>query len=252
MNTTDVRFEILEQKKIAPDIYQLLVSKGYQNFQPGQFVQVEVSETLEPFLRRPISICDANQNALKLIYKVVGKGTKLLSQNKVGDKLRIFGPLGQGFVYSDIKEATIVGGGIGVPPLLGLAKAMYQQGTKVEILLGFNTESQAILVDEFKKYGRVHIATLDGSLGHRGLVTDLIKDQGKTIFACGPEPLYHTLEKYNLKGYYSLERRMACGVGVCLGCNINVTKDGKTARRRVCHDGPVFPIGSVIWGERLD
>ena len=242
-------FEILHHKEIADGIFDLTLKGGYLEFEPGQFVHVEVTSRLEPFLKRPISICDADPNSLKLVYRVVGKGTKILSEKKPGETLKILGPVGHGFDVNGIKQATIVGGGIGVPPLLGLARKMHAQGIDLEILLGFNSASDAILISEFENYGRMKVATVDGSLGYKGVVTELISDKERTVFACGPEPRYHTLEKQGLKGFYSLERRMACGVGVCLGCNISVKEDERTLRKRVCYNGPVFHIGSVVWSD---
>ncbi len=251
---------VIEHKEIAPDIFSLYLKGNLKNYEPGQFVQVEVSESLEPFLRRPISICEIDKKGIRLVYRTKGRGTKLLAnklasrdQNNYGKTyLRIFGPLGHGFPIIGNK-ATLIGGGIGVPPLLGLAKKMWQQGMKITALLGFNTKENAILIDEFKNYAEVLIATLDGSLGHRGLVTELITDNATPVYACGPEALLRALERFNLTGYYSLERRMACGIGVCLGCNITVlTKDKKELRQRVCYDGPVFPLGFVKWGEAGD
>lgn len=251
---------VIEHKEIAPEIFSLYLKGNLDDFEPGQFVQVEVSESLEPFLRRPISICEIDKKGIRLVYRTKGRGTKLLAQklasrdqsNVGGTNLRIFGPLGHGFpIVGD--KATLIGGGIGVPPLLGLSKKMRQQGMKITALLGFNTKENAILIDEFKNYAAVQLATLDGSLGHRGLVTELIKDRDTPVYACGPEALLRALDRLNFTGYYSLERRMACGMGVCLGCNITVlTKDKKELRQRVCYDGPVFPLGSVKWGEAGD
>lgn len=242
----DNQFTIIEQREIAKEIFSLTLLGDIGEYEPGQFVQVEVSDTLEPFLRRPISICDIDNDKMRLVYRKKGRGTFLLSQKQVGARLKVLGPLGHGFPQKGPK-ATLIGGGIGVPPLLGLAKSMYLKGIKIKTLLGFNNKESAILLDEFAVVSDLSIATIDGSLGHKGLVTDLIDDRDSLFYACGPEALFKSLEREKLEGYYSLEKRMACGVGVCLGCNITVNNGDKDVRKRVCYDGPVFPIGSVRW-----
>lgn len=262
----DNSLSVIEHVEIQPNIFSLKLAGNYENYNPGQFVQIEVSESLEPFLRRPISICDANNNTLHLVYRVSGRGTKLLSKKRaadghiIGDQVKVLGPLGNGFPLDNVPKddfrVLLIGGGIGVPPLLGVARKLFEKGVKVQVCLGFNSQENAILLDEFHKYSDVMIATLDGSLGHKGLVTDLltqIESPLPIVYACGPEPLLLALERLELKGFYSLERRMACGTGVCLGCNITTynAKENVLSRQRVCHDGPVFPIGSVKWGDFL-
>lgn len=244
----DFILQVTSQQELVPGVFSLTLKGFTQEYEPGQFVQVEVAENYEPFLRRPISICDVEDDNLQLVYRLKGRGTKLLAKKKTGDKVRVLGPIGYGFPIEG-QRATLIGGGIGVPPLLGLAKKMHSQGMEVTALLGFKNQAEAILLPEFAKYGNLQVATLDGSLGHKGLVTELITNKDDLVYACGPEGLFRTLETLGVKGYYSLEKRMACGVGVCLGCNITVIKEEKELRQRVCHDGPVFPIGSVKWGD---
>lgn len=236
--------KILKQECIAKDVYQLTLETSISSCaKPGQFVQVAVPGF---YLRRPISISQIIDKGIVLVYRVVGEGTAKMSELQQDDCLDLFGPLGTGFPIED-KDVLLIGGGIGVPPLLETAKAYIQNGKKVTFVAGYNDKSQVILDEEFRKLGcDIYYATMDGSLGTKGTVLNAIEENNITtsfVEACGPLPMLKAIqEKYN-DGYISLEARMACGLGACMGC---VVKDTKEDALRVCKDGPVFPIGKVV------
>lgn len=241
--------EILENVKILDDVYKLTV-KG--DFKPlaGQFINIKLNnEAL--LLRRPISIYDANSTNLSVIYRVVGAGTKELSCYQKGQKINILGPLGSGFPLTNNKRVLIVGGGIGVPPMHYLAK-MLKDNNDITFVLGFRNKGQIILEEELKKYGKVYIATDDGSYGYHGNVLSLIEDENlnfDVIYACGPTRMLEALDnKYygQKEGYISFEERMACGIGICYGCACKPRQIEK-GMLRVCKEGPVFPLGVISY-----
>lgn len=229
---------------IAPDIYAMCVQTGIApEVTPGQFVQVQVPGF---FLRRPISVCDVSDQTLTLVYRTAGDGTKVMSQMKEGGIINLFGPLGNGFPVVD-REVLLIGGGIGVPPLLLTAKAYRKAGQAVHAVLGFNTAAEIILADSFRQIGcDVHIACMDGSSGVRGTALDAVrKDDIRTSFvlSCGPLPMLKAVSSQYEDGFISMESRMACGMGACMGC---VIQDQEGNSLRVCKDGPVFPLGKVV------
>ena len=244
--------QILENKKIIDDVYQLTV-KG--DFKPlaGQFINIKLNnEAL--LLRRPISVYDANHNSLSVIYRVVGAGTKELASYKPGQELNILGPLGNGFPLVKNKRVLIVGGGIGVPPMYFLAK-MLKDENDITFVLGFRSKSQIILENELKKYGDVFVATDDGSYGYHGNVLKFIEENKidfDVIYACGPMPMLRAVKQFaidkDIEAQISLEERMACGIGACLGC-VCKTKDKDehthVNNTRICTDGPVFEAREV-------
>ena len=199
------------------------------------------------FLRRPISVNDWGENSLTLIYKVVGHGTEQMAQLPAGTRLDVLTGLGNGYnttVSGD--HPVLVGGGVGVPPLYGLCKALLAQGKHPAVVLGFNKASEIFLADEFRDLGvAVHIATADGSVGTQGFVTDVLKALPYSYFyACGPLPMFKAMEKVvSTAGQYSMEERMGCGFGACMGCSIQT----KSGAKRVCKDGPVFPREEVFF-----
>lgn len=218
---------------------------------PGQFVQVEVANSKTTFLRRPISVnfVDANSNLLWLLVRKAGAGTNsLISQNN-GDVINMILPLGKGF-STDAKSPLLVGGGVGVAPLLYLGKILQEKGAEVSFLLGARSEKDLLELDEFKKYGKVYISTEDGSAGENGFVTmHSILNKGKFDFiqCCGPQPMMKAVANFakskRLACEVSLENTMACGVGACLCC-VEDTKDGNVC---VCKEGPVFNIERLKW-----
>ncbi len=243
--------EILEKKEIAAGIYDITVKaeEFAQAARPGQFAHI-----LAPgkTLRRPISICGADQErgTLRFVFEVRGEGTGLLSQFEKGNSLDVLAPLGHGFDLGDTdRRALFVGGGIGVPPLLYAAK---QFGKNAAAVLGFRTGSAVILEQDFLDAGcKVQVATDDGSYGYHGLVTGCLPEDAEVIFACGPTPMLKAVcafaKERGIPCQISLEERMACGVGACLGCACRILKDGREVYGHVCKDGPVFSAESVVW-----
>ncbi|MCL1925466.1 MAG: hypothetical protein FWF50_07775 [Defluviitaleaceae bacterium] len=268
--------EIFSQKQIAAEIFELILKYDGEDPAPGQFVSI-VPKDKNIILPRPISVCCFNKGYLKLVYKRLGTGTASIANLKPKEKINIIAPLGTGFRLTDHKNISIVGGGLGVPPLLELAKRLREKNTNanIKIYLGFRDESQVILVDEFKKYGEV-IVTLDPSNPLEALASsinsnlnnDISKGTQKPdiIHTCGPYILMKRIAQYakeeNILCFTSLEQRMACTVGACLACVVKVpvsssvntlsanydTNAPAFEYRRVCTaTGPVFNANEVIW-----
>lgn len=224
---------------------------------PGQFVHVKTSPHVAPLLRRPVSISEywPEQRRMALVFRAEGEGTSRMAAWRTGDEVDVLGPLGNGFDTSDVSEGEktlIVGGGVGVPPLLGLAKQLEGQGVRVQTVLGFADASSAFFQERFSSLGDCFVSTIDGSVGDTGFVTDVIDQRGLSydaIFACGPLPMLRALDgSYaTAKGKLSLEERMGCGIGACFACVCHTTDDPDgTDYRKVCSDGPVFPWGEVV------
>ena len=238
---------IMSQEKIGEGVYSmwLRTDKVAEYAKAGQFVSVYCNEGSR-LLPRPISICeiDKENKALRLVYRVAGKGTDEFSTMKEGETLRILGPLGNGFTKKD-KKAFLIGGGIGIPPMLQLAKEL---DCEKQMVLGYRDE--LFLLDDFNGLGEVYIATEDGSAGTKGNVIDAIRENGLTadvIYACGPTPMLRALKAYaaenNIECWISMEERMACGIGACLACVCkSKEKDHHTNvnNKRICKEGPVF------------
>lgn len=250
-----VTAKVISQKQIGEQIFDLLLeTKLAKDAHPGQFVAV-YPRNESTLLPRPISICEADTNGgtLRLVYRVAGKGTAEFSGCKAGDELDILGVLGNGFPVDKAKgkRVFLMGGGIGIPPLLDLAKAM--EGKK-QILLGYRNKD-LFLEEDMEKYGDVYVATEDGSVGTKGNVMDIIKAhslQADVIMACGPMPMLRAIKAYaaeqKIEAYISLEERMACGVGACLGCVCKTTKvdaHSHVNNARICTEGPVFKAEEV-------
>lgn len=246
--------EILSNDALNDDIFDMTVKAPElaETAVPGQFAELYAnSEAL--LLPRPISICgiDKEKGTLRFVYQRVGKGTELFSALKAGDKIRILGTCGNGYTQGDESmHHILVGGGIGVPPLLELAKRL--KGRKT-VILGFR--SGEILAEEFKKYAdEVHIATDDGSIGFKGNAVQLLESlniKGDMIYSCGPKIMLKFLslyaEKNGIACQVSTEERMACGIGACVGCVIKIKNGEDWAYKKVCKDGPVFDSREVIW-----
>lgn len=237
---------ILSNIEIAKDIWRMEIKTTFaQKAKPGQFIEISVPGF---YLRRPISICEIKEkeDILVIIYKVLGQGTEKMTELSSGDSLDVFGPLGNGFPIEDIDKVLLVGGGVGVPPLYETAKQYRLKGTQVDVVLGFNDKDAIFYKEEFEQLGcNVEIATMDGSFGTKGTVLDAIKANNINtdfISACGPLMMLKALDATYSKGYISLEARMACGLGACMGCVVK-DKDGNSLR--VCKDGPVFEVGKV-------
>ena len=232
----------MSNEVIAERVYRMVLRGETEGIRPGQFVEIAVPEC---YLRRPISVCDIEGDTMTLVYKVVGKGTALMAQMKAGENLDILTCLGNGYDLSKAgDEVLLVGGGVGVPPLVYAAKELRKQGKSVRVVMGFNNRSEVFAEQTFAALGcEVEVCTMDGSYGTKGVVTDsrfLNPDSRFPMpyyYACGPLPMLKALiGKAGTHGEVSMEERMGCGVGICVGCSIE-TKDGI---KRVCKEGPVF------------
>ena len=232
---------------LTPLIYEMqLVGDVSGITRAGQFVEIALDGL---YLRRPISVCDYEEGRLTLVYKVVGKGTDLMSQMAEGTELDVLTGLGNGFdVDYECRKPLLVGGGVGVPPLYRLTRDLIARGKEVSVVLGFNTESEIFYAERFEALGaKVIVATADGSVGIKGFVTDAIRESGMEydyFYSCGPLPMLKALcSATTTSGEVSLEERMGCGFGICMGCSIMTANGAK----RVCKDGPVFKKEEVIW-----
>ena len=236
-------FRIIENRMIAARTYQLVLKgDALYDVRPGQFVEVKIDPY---YLRRPISVCDVEENRLTLIYKTVGKGTASLSEMKDGD-LDLLLPLGNGYDLTKAGDAPLlIGGGVGVPPLYCLAKELRKQNKDVSVILGFNSKNEIFYEDEFRKLGcDVTVTTVDGSYGTKGFVTDAMNQNYTYFYSYGPLPMLKAVNKAaSTSGQFSLEERMGCGFGACMGCAIQTRKGNK----RVCKDGPVFEKEDILW-----
>lgn len=238
-------FEITENTKIAKDVFKMRLAGDTSGITgAGQFVNIKIDGF---FLRRPISVCDFNENELLIIYKVVGKGTDRMSGLEAGQKLDLLTGLGNGYdltVKTD--KPVLIGGGVGVPPLYKLAKELKKQGKKVSVILGFNSKEENFFEKEFKEIAdRVLVCTADGTYGVKGFVTDALCDVDYDyFFTCGPEPMFRALEKtVKTSGQFSFEQRMGCGFGACMGCTCKTL----TGNKRICREGPVLFREEIIW-----
>lgn len=228
---------IIQNTKVAKNIYRMRVCCA-DDVKAGQFYMLRAWGD-NPTFSRPISICDKNGEEIIFVYEVKGKGTKIFSSLKTGDKIDIFGPRGNGYELSS-KKCILIGGGVGIAPLVYLAKQLKNLGAEITAYLGYNNE--AFLTDEIKKYCDRVVENIGG------YITDYIDElDADSVYICGPEIMMekaYELYKYtNAKIYASMERRMACGIGACLGCNIK-TKNGN---KKVCSDGPVFKAEDVFY-----
>jgi len=267
----NIKVKILNKEEVAPDIYlmKLKAPEIVQSAIHGQFIHIKCSKDNYPLLRRPLSIhrIDKEKGEICILFQVVGEGTKLLANRTVGDNLDIVGPIGNGFnIYPESRKIMIVGGGIGVAPLLALCEESVRQGKEVRVLIGALKKELVLGEESFKILGaKVDVTTDDGSYKHKGLVTDLLEKIIKEgwlpdqIFACGPKLKLKEIVKISLNAHIncqiSLEERMACGIGACLGCVCKIkTKDKKEDKvkyeyKRVCVDGPVFEGSEVVWDD---
>lgn len=248
-----------EQTCIAPGIYDMWIKTGLaRETRPGQFIGVYPADRAA-LLPRPISICETDpaRERLRIVYRVVGKGTAEFSTYHSGKKIEILGNLGNGFPLerAEGKTCFLMGGGIGIPPMLELAKRLRGTGScQVRIIVGYRDQN-LFLEEDLKQYGQLYIATEDGSVGSRGNVLDAIMENGLTgdiIFACGPMPMLAAIKRFaeekQMEAYISLEERMACGVGACLGCVCKTTQKDPHSHvnnARICTDGPVFDAKEV-------
>lgn len=237
-------FEILENKPLTDSVMQLRLRGSTAAITaPGQFVNIRLDGL---FLRRPISVCDWSDDSLTLLYKIVGTGTTQLAHMRQGN-LDLLTGLGNGYDTSvSGSRPLLLGGGVGVPPLYGLAKALLAQGKEVTVILGFNTAAERFYEDEFRALGAsVVVATADGSYGVPGFVTDAMAPLDYSYFyTCGPEPMLRAVYRASrTSGQFSFEARMGCGFGACMGCSCKTI----TGYKRICKDGPVLRKEEIIW-----
>ena len=237
-------YELIDSYELKKGIYKLsVIGDASAITTPGQFINIKIDDL---YLRRPISVCDLYEDVITIIFKVVGKGTDKLSRYGKGKKLDILTGLGNGY---DVRKAgdrpMLIGGGIGVPPLYLLAKELISNNKDVSVVLGFNSVDDVILEREFKKLGcHVNVATVDGSYGKKGFVTDAMFDDYSFFYTCGPHPMLKAVyDNTKTGGEFSFEERMGCGFGACMGCSIK-TKDGY---KRICKDGPVLDKEEIVW-----
>jgi len=267
----NIKAKILSRKEVASKVYLMSVKAPgiAQEALPGQFIHIKCSKDNYPLLRRPLSIhrVDKEKGEIFILFQAVGEGTKLLADRTLGDDLDIMGPIGNGFnIYPESKKIVIIGGRIGVAPLLALCEESIRQGKEVRVLIGALKKELVIREESFKILGaKVEVATDDGSYRYKGLVTDLLERMIKEgwladqIFACGPKPMLKKISKIalqaNVNYQVSLEERMACGIGACLGCVCKIKiKDKREYKvkyeyKRVCVDGPVFVGSEVVWDD---
>jgi len=253
---------IVENKPLASDVYHITLQapRLAAAAKPGQFVMVRVAPGFAPTLRRPFSLhrFDREAGRIELIYQVLGKGTALLAGRKPGEELELLGPLGNGFWFSGESRVALVGGGMGITPLLAAAEHLAGEGKEVVTFLGARTGDYLLAAEKFAHLGPLYLTTDDGSRGEKALVTKplaeyLENNRPDLVLACGPLPMLRAVaEVVNSRGIpaqVSLEQRMGCGLGVCLGCAFPIraeTPEGYTYKR-VCHDGPVFWAHEVLF-----
>jgi dihydroorotate dehydrogenase electron transfer subunit len=270
----DFQVKILSNQRIAPECFRMVLAGDFEDFnpQPGQFVMLRIGDGFDPLLRRPFAAFKfKNQKGifLEIFYKVVGHGTRIMSHLNPEHKLDLLGPLGNGFKIPDkIKAAFIVAGGMGIAPLRGLIYHLVEsQIGEIYVFMGARSSPELLFQDTFREMKvSLQVSTEDGSAGHKGLVTEIFSQflesyqleekNDKICFACGPLPMLEALacitSRYQFPCQVSLESRMACGIGACLGCVIklrNQDHSGKDTERygRVCLEGPVFDIQEIEW-----
>ena len=240
-----VIFELISNKRIAKNTYEWVLSGDISDITlPGQFVNIKLDGF---YLRRPISVCDAEDGRLTLIFKAVGEGTEAMAKMPVGSRLDILSGLGNGYALEKSGAAPLLlGGGAGVPPMYMLCKKLIGEGKTPTVILGFGSKDEVFYKEEFEALGAaVIVATADGSEGVRGFVTDAMAGLDYTYFyTCGPEPMLKAIyDKTATSGQLSFEERMGCGFGACMGCSCKT----KYGNKRICRDGPVLVKEEVIW-----
>lgn len=239
-----VLFSVKENTPLTDNVYKMTLTGDCSDITaPGQFVNIKINGL---FLRRPISVCDREGDTLTIIYKVVGKGTEIMSKMSAGTVLDVLTGLGNGYNLELCGEnPLLLGGGVGVPPMYMLAKELIKSGKKVTVILGFNTKSEVFYEDEFKTLGcDVTVTTVDGSYGKKGFVTDALPESYSHFCCCGPEPMLKAVYKStNTSGQLSFEERMGCGFGACMGCSCKTI----TGYKRICKEGPVMKKEEILW-----
>ena len=241
----DSIFEVVTNRQIAKNTYEMTLSGDISDISaPGQFVNLKLDGF---YLRRPISVCEAKDGVLTLIYKVVGEGTEAMAKMTGGEKLLTLTGLGNGYDLSLSGDTPLlIGGGAGVPPMYMLCRQLIEEGKCPTVILGFGSRNEVFYEEEFKALGaKVIVTTVDGSYGKQGFVTDAMAGLNYTYFyTCGPEPMLKAIyDKSETSGQFSFEERMGCGFGACMGCSCKT----KYGNKRICRDGPVLVKEEIIW-----
>ena len=237
-------FHILSNTALTDSVYKMVLEGDTSAITAsGQFVNIRLTGK---FLRRPISVCDYDEKTLTIVYKVVGKGTEAMSAMAPGQELDILTGLGNGYDLTLAGDAPLlIGGGVGVPPMYNLAKKLTAMGKTVNVILGFNTQSEIFYEEEFKALGcAVTVTTVDGSYGVKGFVTNALPESYTHFYTCGPEPMLKAVYKATVtSGQMSFEERMGCGFGACMGCSCKTL----TGYKRICKEGPVMMKEEILW-----
>ena len=237
-------FTISLNEKLVDNVYKMVLVGDTSDITAcGQFINIQLDGL---YLRRPISVCDCDENSVTIIYKVVGKGTEKMSKMTVGESLDVLTGLGNGYDLSKSGDnPVLLGGGVGVPPLYMTAKKLIAEDKKVSVILGFNTASEVFYEKEFKNLGcDVTVTTVDGSYGVKGFVTNAYPENYTYFYTCGPEPMLKAIHKTaKTSGQMSFEERMGCGFGACMGCSCKTIAGYK----RICKDGPVMLKEEILW-----
>lgn len=240
----NVILKIKENKQLSNDIYLMKLEGDLSEIKnPGEFVEIKLDNY---YLRRPISVHNYSKNELTLLYKVLGRGTNDLSKYQIGKELDVLVGLGNGFDISKSNKPLLIAGGIGIAPMYNLALKFNKLGVKPTLIYGVSRESDLVLIDEFSKICNLIICSDDGSHGFKGNVVSYLKENKidfDKYYACGPQVMLKYLKQYSENGYVSLEARMGCGFGACMGCSIETTHGPK----RVCKEGPVFEASEVLF-----
>lgn len=249
-------FKLIKNRRVNNEYYvlELQADNKLPELKPGQFAELRIDNSQDVFLRRPISLYDVDfqNNVIHLLIQEVGKGTRKLAEAEEGTYINMIYPLGNSFTYADVKNALLIGGGVGVAPLLYLGKYLHERGIKPTFILGFRSKDLLVDVAEFEKYGKVFITTDDGSAGEKGVVLNhsvLSKNLSEydKIYTCGPEIMMKAVarfaDEHKLDCEASLENTMACGFGACICC-VQETVRGNL---KVCEEGPVFNTKEIIW-----
>ena len=235
---------VAENIPLTEEVYRMVLTGDVSAFTaPGQFLNLRLEGR---FLRRPISVCDLEEDRVTIIYKVVGRGTAQMAAMLPGEKLDVLTGLGNGYDLKDAGDAPLlIGGGVGVPPMYLLAKRLRAQGKRVQAVLGFNRACEVFYEEEFRALGcAVTVATADGSYGVRGFVTDALPEAYSYYYCCGPEPMLRAVYKTAQgSGQLSFEKRMGCGFGACMGCSCKTV----TGYKRICREGPVLRKEEILW-----
>lgn len=238
-------FRLMENKPLTSLVWQMRLNGDTSNItRPGQFVQIKLPDF---YLRRPISVCDWDGDGLTLVYKVVGQGTEAMAALEPGARLDLLTGLGNGFDVTLCGERPLlIGGGVGLPPMIGLCRALLEEGKHPQILAGFGSAKEIFLQEAAQRLGvSFTVTTMDGSAGIKGLVTDAMpRLDFDSVCACGPEPMLKAVyDAADVPGQFSFEERMGCGFGACMGCSCKT----KYGYKRICKDGPVLMREEILW-----